>query len=300
MTEDDEEGAELKKYEEAGRIARDAVERSRPLIVVGAKLFDVAETVEGWINEKAACAFPVNISVNENASHYTPSLNEDTVFGEKDVVNVDIGVHVDGLIGDVAYSVDLSGENGKLVEASEEALKAGLATVRHGAETTKIGKAIEEVIKRYGFKPVENLTGHGLQPYEVHAEPTIPNVETAHGTTLEEGEIVALEPFASTGDGYVRQGKRTDIFSFSRERPMRNMLARQVMQRAKDSYETLPFAERWLARSYDAFGLTIALRELVKNEVFTAYPVLRDKTGSLVSQAEVTVVVEKGGCRILT
>jgi methionyl aminopeptidase len=292
--------SELQDYIEAGKVAREVAEKSKSLIKTGASLLETAETIEGWIKDRASIAFPVNISVNENASHYTPSFDEKTVFGERDVVNVDIGTQVNGFVGDIAYTIDLSKENGKLVDASEAALKDAISLVKAGRLTKDIGKAVEKTITGYGFKPIRNLSGHGLKAYEVHAEPSIPNVDVDYEEELEEGQIIAIEPFASTGDGMVREDRRTEIFSFDKEALTRNMDARNILAFIKKEYNTLPFAERWLAKNYSQFKLKIALKELLTRGALIQYPILRDRPGSLVSQAEVTLLVEKEGCKILS
>jgi len=292
--------SELQDYTKAGKLAREVAEKSKALIKVGNSLLEAAESIEALIKEQAGIAFPANISINENASHYTPSIDEKTVFGEKDVVNVDIGTHVNGFVGDIAYTIDLSGEQGKLVEASEKALENAISLVKAGRMTKEIGKAIEDTIIGYGFKPIRNLSGHGLEAYEVHAEPSIPNVSVDYEEELEEGQIIAIEPFASTGDGYVKEDRRTEIFSFNREVLTRNMDARGMLAFIQNEYKTLPFAERWLARVYQPFKLKVALKELLVRDALTQYPVLKDTPGSLVSQAEVTLLVEKGGCKVLS
>ena len=72
-----------------------------------------------------------------------------------------------------------------LVEASEAALEAALEIDWAGCDTAQIGKAIEETITGYGYKPVYNLTGHGLSRYLAHDEPAVPNKAMEKGTTLE-------------------------------------------------------------------------------------------------------------------
>lgn len=292
--------SELQDYISAGKAAKEIAEKSKSLIKIGNGLLETAETIEGWIREKCEIAFPANISVNENASHYTPAVEEKTVFGEKDVVNIDIGTHVNGFVGDIAYTIDLSGENGKLVEASEKALENAISLVRAGRLTRDIGKAIEETITGYGFKPIRNLSGHGLEAYEVHAEPSIPNIAVDYDEELEEGQIIAIEPFASTGDGIVKEDRRTEIFSFNQEVLTRNMDARGMLAIIQNKYKTLPFAERWLAKDYQPFKLKVALKELLVRDAIMQYPVLKDRPGSLVSQAEATLLVEKEGCKILS
>ena len=297
MTDED-----LKKLESAGKIAREVAEWSKSLVKPGVKLLEFAEAVEKKIIEKGAkCAFPVNISINENAAHYTPSADEESVFSEKDVVKIDIGAHIDGFIGgDTAYTIDLSGQNGKLVEASEKALEIAVSMIRDGVETSKIGKTIEETIRKYGCKPIENLYGHVLEHYVLHTGLSIPNVETKYSYVLEEGMVVAIEPFATTGTGTVHEGKRTDIFCYNKNILTRNKDARDILAFVCKEYETLHFAERWLAKKYDKFKLGLALRELVSKEALVSFPVLHDSAGSFVSQAEVTVLVEKDSCKILT
>lgn len=290
----------LKEFVRAGKIARQAVDRSRKWVKPGASLLDFAERVEALISEKARCAFPVNISANERAAHYTPSFDDKAVFGEDDVVKIDIGSHVDGFIGDVAYTVDLSGENGKLLEASESALEKTVSAVKAGVTTDRLGEIIEATIKSFGFKPVANLGGHVLEEYDLHAGFSILNVKTPHGYRLEEGMVVAIEPFATTGSGLVNEDKQTEIFSLEKSLPMRGADARSVLARIESDYRTLPFAERWLAKHTEPFKLRLALKELLTRGSLRPYPILKDTAGSLVSQAEVTVLVEKDSCKVLT
>ena len=81
---------ELEKLRKAGRIAANAREIGMSMVKEGVKLFDVAEEVEGYIKSHGCkLAFPCNISINEVAAHYTPSVNDKTVFEIGDVVKVD-------------------------------------------------------------------------------------------------------------------------------------------------------------------------------------------------------------------
>jgi len=294
------EANEIKKFRESGKILKDIRERSRKLITVGASLYEIAETIESWTPKGAGIAFPVNLSINEIASHYCPAYKEERTIGENDLINVDLGIHIDGHVTDTAYCVDLSGENGKLVEAAEEAVQNAISMVRSGVNAGKVGGEIEKTIKRFGFKPVENLSGHGLGIYRVHIAPSVPNIE-ANGDIVEEGMVIAIEPFASTGRGMVTEDVRTDLFSLEREDLLpRSQDARNILSFIKENYKTLPFCERWLAKKFPEFKLKVGLRELVMREIIRTYPALKDKAGSLVSQAELSIVVTKDGCEVIT
>jgi len=107
----------LEKYRKAGSILKEVRENAVPRVKKGARLLDVANAIEAEIVEKGGKpAFPVNISINQEAAHDTPGLEDVREFGD-DMVKVDIGVHVDGYIADTAVTVDLSG-NPDLVKAS--------------------------------------------------------------------------------------------------------------------------------------------------------------------------------------
>ncbi len=132
------------------------------------------------------------------------------------MVNLDIGVHVDGWLADTAITVDLSG-NPELAEASEQALEAALDVIEPGVNTGDIGAEIEDVINGYGYNPVVNLTGHGLGHWEQHTGPNIPNRAVSQGATLEVGDVVAIEPFATDGGGKVTEGASEEIFALEHE-----------------------------------------------------------------------------------
>src|SRR3989344_1564202 len=118
---------EMENYVKAGRILQSAKKKAQQLVKPGASLLEVAEKVEGFIeSEGGKPAFPINLSLNNCAAHYTPSSNDESVFSGKDVVKADIGVHIEGYAADSAITIDLSGEFGKMLEASNNALEAAL------------------------------------------------------------------------------------------------------------------------------------------------------------------------------
>ena len=285
----------LEKYRRAGRILAEVLAEAGPRVVVGASLLDVANFVEDAIRSRGAKpAFPCNISLDRNAAHYTPSPRDATRFGEN-MVKLDAGVHVDGYIADAAITVDLGGHE-SLVEASRAALEAALEIIKPGADTAQIGKVIEETIIGYGYKPVYNLTGHGLSRYQAHDEPAVPNRAMEKGTILKDGDVIAIEPFATNGSGRISEALINEIYGFSVSRPVRLPAARALLKEISESYKTLPFARRWLKGERAEY----ALMQLLRSEVVHRYPVLWEVEGALVSQAEHTVVVLEKGCEVIT
>ncbi|ELY50525.1 type II methionyl aminopeptidase [Natronococcus jeotgali] len=289
---------ESEKYEklrEAGEILSQVRAETAERVEVGASHLEVAEYAEDRIRELGGNpAFPVNISIDEEAAHATPAIGDESTFGEE-MINLDIGVHVDGWLADTAITVDLSG-NPELAEAPEAALEAAIDMIEPGVETGEIGAEIEDVIDGYGFNPVVNLTGHGLGHWEQHTSPTIPNRAVSQGTTLEVGDVVAIEPFATDGGGKVTEGASEEIFALEREGSVRNRDARKALEQITEEFRTLPFATRWLETSRPE----MALRRLKRNDVVHGYPVLKEDEGRLVSQKEHTVIVTEDGCEVTT
>ncbi|WP_254767124.1 type II methionyl aminopeptidase [Salinilacihabitans rarus] len=294
-TEVDLDAAKYEKHREAGRILSQVREETADRVEVGASHLELAEFAEERIRELGGKpAFPVNISIDEEAAHATPSIDDDATFGEE-MINLDIGVHVDGWLADTAITVDLSGHD-ELAEASAEALEAAIEVVEPGVDTGDIGAEIESVIDGYGFNPVVNLTGHGLGHWEQHTSPNIPNRAVSQGTTLEVGDVVAIEPFATDGGGKVTEGNAEEIFSLQTERAVRNRQAREALEQITEEFRTLPFATRWLETDRPE----MALRRLKRNDIVHGYPVLKEDDGYLVSQKEHTVIITEDGCEVTT
>ena len=294
---------EMENYVKAGRILQSAKKKAQQLVKPGASLLEVAEKVEGFIeSEGGKPAFPINLSLNNCAAHYTPSSNDESVFSGKDVVKADIGVHIEGYAADSAITIDLSGEFGKMLEASNNALEAALSVAKPGMEVGKIGAEIEAVIKKAGFRPIENLCGHRIEQWIVHSSPSIPNVASRDTRKLEAGNVYAIEPFATNGTGKVRDGVQAEIFGFDKAVPMRSIEARKMIRHIEDNYKTLPFAERWIAKELrqGEFARKVALRELLKMKAIHAYPMLVEAPKANVTQAESCFIVEERGIKILT
>jgi methionyl aminopeptidase len=286
---------QYEKHREAGEILAEVRDEAAERVEVGVSHLEVAEWAEERIRELGGKpAFPVNISIDHEAAHATPGVDDETTFGEE-MVNLDIGVHVDGWLADTAVTVDLSG-NDDLAAASEEALDAALELVEPGVHTGELGAAIEETIDGYGFNPVVNLTGHGLGHWQQHIPPNIPNRAVDTGVELEAGDVVAVEPFATDGTGKVGEGASEEIFALEQERSVRNRQARQVIEQVTEEFRTLPFATRWL----DVDRASMALRRLKQQGVVHGYPVLQEEEGRLVSQKEHTIIVTEDGCEVTT
>ncbi|MBI2667360.1 type II methionyl aminopeptidase [Candidatus Woesearchaeota archaeon] len=279
----------MEDWIKAGKIAAEVLDYGRKLIKIDSSMLDVVEKIESKIISLGGQpAFPVNISVNYIAAHYTAYKDDKTKFKENDLVKLDVGVHVNGAIGDNAATIDL-GNNKELVLASRNALDEAVKIAKEGTEAREIGYVIQNKIQEFNFSPVINLSGHRLDRFKVHAGLTIPNYDNGDKTILEKDMIIAIEPFATDGEGKVIEGKGSDIFKLLNKKPVRNEYARKILNEI-EKYNGLPFSKRWINLPMKDLSFNILERE----KAIYQYPQLIEVSRGLVSQAEHTVMIGKG------
>ncbi len=291
----------LEKYRRAGKIAKEAREFGKQLISENKTLLEVATKIEDLIVKHGGrVAFPVNIAIDDVAAHFTPRHDDNKLtFQRGNVVKLDVGAHIDGYIADTAVTVEVSTNNWRdLIKASEEALYVAIDMIKPGVDLGLVGKAVDQTISSYGFKPISNLTGHSLEQYKLHAGVSIPNVEEANCGTVEPGQILAIEPFSTNGAGKVNGYKMSNIYRFVRERPITNNDAKLILDKIMKYRRSLPFSERWCTRYLPKPNK--ALYKLVRTQIISIYPILKDKDGGMVAQTEHSVIITKDGCEVFT
>jgi methionyl aminopeptidase len=290
----------IESYRKAGALACDTLKWGAGLIKPGVKYLDVADKIKARVEEAGMrLAFPVNISVNDVAAHYTPKHNDPLEFTGEDLVKLDVGVHLDGYIADTATTVDLSGEYGKMMEANEHALDEAIKMVKPGLSVAKIGAAVQKTLTAGGYKPIENLTGHELKQYDLHAGLAVPNIKVPYDWKLAEDMVLAFEPFATDGAGHVIESRHAEIYSVLDARPTRMREARMLLKAVADR-EGLPFAARWHAKKINPMRLNLVLNQLTQADILKAYPPLHDRGEGMVSQFEHTLIVTEDGCEVTT
>lgn len=286
----------VEKYRKAGRVAREALEHGLELIREDARLLDVAEETEATIL-RAGClpGFPVNISIDSQAAHFTPRHNDDRLtFARGNLVKLDVGVHVDGYLADNARTVEVGTRNWtSLIEAVDEAVATAVEAMRPGTPMRLVGAAIERTIQARGYRPIENLTGHSLQRYTLHADKSVPNVAALRGERAgqEVGawESFAIEPFSTNGPGRVEGGKRSNIYRIVDRRPSGDAAADALLERIHEDLRTLPFSERWAHKQDER--APVLLQKLLRKRILMGYPILVEVGQGMVAQSEDTVVV---------
>lgn len=303
----------IDSYIESGKIVSKIRSQALEMIKDGCLVLDLVEYVEeGILKQGAGIAFPCNVSINEIAAHYTSPINDKTIIRAGDLVKLDLGAEIDGCIADSAvtimaegnidenYSQDEINLHEEIIEASQAGLDAAIATVRAGVELGKIGAAVHEAIGEYNLNPIFNLTGHSLEQYNLHAGISIPNYDNHDPAVLDEGQAIAIEPFATNGAGYVNDAPGHYIYSYMANKPFRMKSTQKVLNHIQHHNQYLPFSGRWITEKFGERKGGIALKQLSDAMAIYPYAPLREKKDCFVSQKEHTVIVEKEGCTVTT
>jgi len=289
----------LEKYLKAGKALAEArAEALQKILEPGAKILDVAEFIEKKILEKGCgLAFPVNISIDEQAAHYTPIASDPREIKEGELVKIDVGAHFDGFVADSAFTY--CSQKNKLVDGVEKIIEVAIGVLKPGLEVWEIAEAIDPVLKELGIGLIVNLTGHGVDQNMFHAPPTIPSVKNKINYRLKEGDCIAIEPFTVPTNGYVKESGTVEIYRYLQDRPVRSQDARQILDHIKKNFGPFPFAKRWLTRpvkegqaGFSAGKVSMALKQLEITGSLESHPVLKEVEGKKVAQAEHTIYIK--------
>ena len=144
------------------------------------------------------------ISVNEEVVH---GIGGPRRLAYGDVVKLDVGILLNGWVGDTATTVGLGAitpARQKLLERTQASLHAGIQKARSGARLGEISHAVETTVKAAGYSVVKEFVGHGVGR-KLHEEPQIPNFGRANsGPILQPGMTLAIEPMVNEGIDEVR------------------------------------------------------------------------------------------------
>jgi len=291
----------------AAEVHRQVRKFSQSIIKPGIKLIDLCEQLENKNRAlveanglKAGIAFPTGCSLNHVAAHYTPNNGDFTVLGKDDVMKVDFGTQVNGRIIDCAWTVSFNPKYDPLLEAVKDATNTGIKTAGIDVRLCDVGEAIQEVMesyeveldgKTYQVKPIRNLNGHSIGPYQIHAGKSVPIVKGGEATRMEEGEFFAIETFGSTGKGYVNEDMECSHYMkkyTAPHVPLRMKRSKELLKFINQEFDTLAFCRRWLDRGGQDRHL-MSLKNLCDVGIVDAYPPLCDIKGCYTAQYEHTI-----------
>ncbi|MBT4446706.1 type II methionyl aminopeptidase [archaeon] len=290
------------KLLKAGKIASQVRrEGAVKLKVVGASYLEIMDYCEKRIVELDGQLAWAQMSVDHIAAHFCPVEDEKAVTELGQLIKIDIGVHIDGWIADTAMTIECgdSNKHAKLIEASQNGLREAIKKVKSGVAISELGAAQMDEAKKLGFTTIKNLSGHSIDQYTVHAGISIPSFDTGEQTQLAEGMHIAIEPFVTNGEGYVKNEGKSTIFMLRGNVSVRSPYARKILEFVKP-LNGVPFTTRHITRKFSRGVYALGMKELLKNSNCESYPPLAERTGGMVAQFEHSMIVTKDGCEVYT
>ena len=204
--------AEIRKMRMAGEVASDVLQQTARFIQPGRTTAEIDGYAAELIAERGG--IPTFLGYRDFPANMCISINEEVVHGiggarrvqPGDLVSIDIGVTLNGWIGDNAVTVPvgtISEEDRRLLAATEQSLFEAIDHARDGVLLADLCGSVEDYVTRYGFTVVRKLVGHGVGR-NLHEKPEVPNYRPeGKSPRLKAGMILAIEPMVNAGVGDV-------------------------------------------------------------------------------------------------
>lgn len=299
----------LNNYRNAASVHKNIRLLLKDYIKPGIKLIDICEFIENNIRNSLSnevnngIAFPVGVSLNNIAAHWTPQKNDTTVLTENDVLKVDFGTHIDGNIIDSAFTYAYDDKFNPLKEASKEAVYNVIKNIGVGSRISELGGIASEIVNSYEIelenkliplKPINNIYGHSIEQWKIHGNKYIYPLKTNNTGVIEENDVLAIEIYVSTGCGTTIMDSNSNHFMLKEKYNSSNLKlkkSRELLNYIKSNFKTLAFTQRYFN---DIKSVDIGLKELFNNQIINSYPPLVEPLdNSYISQFEHTIHVSE-------
>ena len=311
----------LDKHKAAAVVTDAALDKAISLCVDGADVATVCNQVDAFIEEELlkvfsnkkskklerGIAFPCCISINEVAGHFSPCPDDSVALKNEDLVKIELGSHIDGFAAQAAHTIVVGGKakdkKADVIHAAYNAFLAATRAIKVGGTNQEVTAKIQAVCDEYEVEPMQGVLSHKMKKHLIDCHEVIINKETGEQRVddweFAPGDIIALDVYASTGDGMGREADlRTTVYK--REMDMQYNLksksARAFFAVVNQKHPALPFSIR---NFEDLTGAKVGVKECLNHELIMAYPVLQEKAGEFVAQFKATIAVQPKSTAIL-
>ncbi|XP_013874218.1 proliferation-associated protein 2G4 [Austrofundulus limnaeus] len=259
---------------------------------------------------KKGLAFPTCVSVNNCVCHFSPLRSDpEVLLKDGDLVKIELGVHVDGFISDVAHSFvigankdnPVTGRKADVIKAAHLCAEAALRLVKPGNQNTQVTEAWNKIAKSFKCSPVEGMLSHQLKQHVIDGEKTIiqnPSDQQRKDhekAEFEVHEVYAVDVFVSTGEGKAKDsGQRITVYKRdpNRQYGLKMKASRTFFSEVERRFDTMPFT----LRAFEDEGKArLGVVECAKHELLQPFTVLHEKENEFVAQFKFTVLLMANG-----
>lgn len=306
----------------------------REFIKIGMSLTEIASYIEDEIKKEVqyninnplerGIGFPVGLGLNNLAAHYTPNYNEDKIYlKDTDILKIDYGVHFNGIIIDSAFTISFNPLYEEFIQISKNVTNFAVNLCGPDALLGDIGEQIHEYIKSkevtingkiYELEVMQELSGHKIAPFTIHAGKAVPNIKIFYPVRMKENEFYAIEPFITTGKGKnIIKGSNSHFminsnFNLTQNNIIFDNNQKLILEIINKYYHTLPFCQKWLfeellkidSNYIKTLNVNKILNKFCEKNIIQSYPPIYDVEDSIISQFEHTIFIKENGIINLT
>ncbi|XP_055044823.2 proliferation-associated protein 2G4b [Misgurnus anguillicaudatus] len=275
--------------------------------------FISAETGKVFKKEKEikkGIAFPTCVSVNNCVCHFSPLKSDpDYTLKDGDLVKIDLGVHVDGFISNVAHSfvvgatkdAPVTGRKADVIKAAHLCAEAALRLVKPGNQNSQVTEAWNKIAQSFKCTAIEGMLSHQLKQHVIDGEKTIiqnpsdQQKKDHEKAEFEVHEVYAVDVLISTGEGKAKDsGQRTTVYKRdpNKQYGLKMKTSRMFFSEVERRFDTMPFTLRAFE---DESKARLGVVECAKHELLQPFTVLHEKEGECVAQFKFTVLLMANG-----
>lgn len=340
------------KYQTAAGIANKALETVLKACVSGAEASDLCLLGDKVINEETGkvynkkvkgkdsdakkddgkkvekgVGFPTCVSINEVAGHFSPLKGESQKLEGGDVVKVDLGVHIDGFIAQVAHTVivapgkddckedpkntinedkKFTDNRADVVQCAETMAQAAVRVMQPGNTNNQVTEVFQKVADEFKCHVISGVLSHELKRYIIDGSNVIISKTNLNDEQkVDEFEFGSNEAFTvdimvSTGEGKLKEKEtRHTVYKRAVENnyQLKTQKARQFLSEINAKHPSLPFSLRAFE---DEQCARVGVSEAKRHNLLHEYPVMAEKQGEYIAQMKFTVLLLPGGVKKIT
>ncbi|XP_020326239.1 proliferation-associated protein 2G4-like [Oncorhynchus nerka] len=310
------------KYKMGAEIANQALKAVVEAARAGVTVVSLCETGDAFImaetgkvfrkekDLKKGIAFPTSVSVNNCVCHFSPLKSDPEItLKDGDLIKIDLGVHVDGFISNLAHSfvvgvtkdAPLTGRKADVIKAAHLCAEAALRLVKPGNQNSQVTEAWNKIAKSFKCSAIEGMLSHQLKQHVIDGEKTIIQNPTDlqrkdhEKAEFEVHEVYAVDVLISTGEGKAKDaGQRTTIYKRDPDKQygLKMKTSRSFFSEVERRFDAMPFTLRAFE---DEAKARLGVVECAKHELLQPFNVLHEKEGEFVAQFKFTVLLMANG-----
>lgn len=290
--------AVFNKYQMAGKIADDIMNKILDECVTGADIQNLCKKCDEWIlNETSkiykkvkfkGIAHPTTISVNHNVNGFSNSL-----LFDGDMVKVYFALHIDGYPVHTGKTLIIGKQNNNLVKATSVAAEVLAHIIKPGFKSRDASNILDFVAHTYGCKKVQYIVTHESFQHILRGERYFPG----ENFKFETNEVYNIDVAFTEGTGEIKDNFEFPLYyRTDKIHMLKTKAGRQTLEHIHNTHGNFPFN----ITDYEDYISKLGIQDCIKNELIEQCEAFYEKTKSNTARFSFTVILMDTGLTKIT